>query len=515
MVDITSGGITVTISGSPTTGAYRVNDHYVVGSCTVTGWTPEPTGSGATRRHGGMVNTDRLDVQGYDGRMDDQSFEQAYDAGVDVSLSLPLALSPGQCLTISASGNLAQTDLDAVGGNAQMLAEGLILHCVAEAPASPSISFRPPYAGTIRHTFTTADIVGTLPTFAAPFDPIGTGVFDFQMDADDWLIRPQNHMRMAAERPSNRMPWRTQQEFYPAVRSKYVTALAALAISDHARKIEARDRLIQDGIDIWGCLKATMVDGRNGLFTAGAGYGNGFYFPLLFAGYMLDDEEMLSYLSLKWANHGGQWRYDTDFDETHPCEDGEGNPIDYTGESVGCFWETTSCYLSPTAWDGYELPRPREDYTAGFPLYGDARPAAGVGGNDSRKDVNKVYNAIAYQSTGYGSGLGSGAGWGDYMHSSMTAFAGNFIIARLIGIDNYYPLAAREMAYWWLSDNKLWPQACIGNTALEDVYAYGGTGNGFVRGLKDAHFTMGAYDLNPSPELPVIISTSIDIVVSG
>lgn len=517
MVDLTQGGITVTISGTPTTGTWRVNGHYVVGTCTVTGWTPTPTGSGATRRHGAMKNPASLTQQGYDGRMDNSGYEQEYSAALDVSLSLPLTLNPGDCLVVAASGNLGSADLDAEGGNAQMLDEIMVIHCVSSAPASTD--FRPPYAGTTRTVFSTSGISGTLPNLTAPLDPVGTGVFDFKMDDAQWLTRPHYHLRMSSERACNRMAPRTQQEFYPAYRSRVVNALGALSCTNHARKTEARDRVIQDGIDIWGCIKASMSSGKNGIFTAGAGYGNGYFFPLLYAGYMLNNAEMLSYLGIKWANHGGYWHYDTDFDVSHPWQDGNGNPIDYLAESVGGFWETTSVYNSTNAWSGYALPRSRSAYTAGFPLYGDARQGAGVSGNDSRKDENKVYNGIAYQSTGYGSGLSSGAGWGDYMHLAMPAHAGSFIVARLMGIEGYYKNAAREMAYWWLADNQLWQPSRIGNSALEDIYCYGGTGNTFIRSLWTTHGTMGAYILDgggspPPVTLPVVTTSTLTMRVT-
>lgn len=521
MATITQGGITVTISGSPDTGTWRVNGHYIVGACTITGWTPTPTGSGATRRHGAMLNPASLTQQGFDGRMDNSGFEQEYSAVLDASLSLPISLSPGDCLVVSASGNLSSADLDAEGGNAQMLDEIMVIHCVASAPASTD--FRPPYAGTDRTGFSTSDIVGTLPNHAAPFDPVGTGVFDFDMDDPTWLTRPHYHLRMAAERPQNRMAPRAQQEYYPAYRARVVNALAALSVTDHARKLEARDRVIQDGIDIWGCIKASMSAGKNGIFTSGAGYGGGYYFPLLYAGYMLGNAEMLSYLDLKWTNHGGYWHYDTDFDGSHPCTDGDGNPIDYTGESVGAFWETTSVYNSPTAWSGYALPRSRDAYTEGFPLYGDARNDGTEGGgpstNDSQKNIAKVYHAVACDTTGYTTPLTGSAGWGDYMLTgSMYSCAGGFLVARLMGIEGYYKNATREMVYWWFSDSDLWNQTHVGAGYLEDINVYGGTGNTFLRSLWASHGSMGAYIADgapPDPDpLPAVQTATLTISVT-
>lgn len=519
MVDLTQGGITVTISGSPTTGTWRVNGHYVVGTCTVTGWTPTPTGSGATRRHGAMINPSSLTQQGYDGRMDNSGAEQEYSAALDVSLSLPLTLNPGDCLVVAASGNLGSADLDAEGGNAQMLDEIMVIHCVASAPASTD--FRPPYAGTDRTVFSTSGISGTLPNLTAPFDPIGTGAFDFKMDGTEWLSRPHYHLRMSSERAVNRMAPRVQQQFYPAYRARVVNALGALSCTNHARKTEARDRVIQDGIDIWGCIKATLVGGKSGIFTAGAGYGGGYYFPLLYAGYMLGNTEMLSYLGIKWANHGGYWSYNYDFDATHPWQDANGNPIDYLGESVTGFWETTSLYNSATAWTGYTgLPRSRSAYTAGFPLYGDARRALGVASNDSSKDPNKAYHANGSDLTGYVTPFIYADGWGDYMLTgSVYSFAGGFLVARLMGIEGYYTNAAREMGYWWLSDNKLWKQSHIGFDYLEDINVYGGTGNSFLRSLWLSNGSMGAYILDgggspPPVTLPVVTTSTLTMRVT-
>jgi hypothetical protein len=494
MVDIVQNGITVTISGSPTTGTYMTNGYYVVGTCTVTAISPTPTGSGATRRHGAMKNPVSLTQQGYDGRMDNSGGEQEYNAALDVSLSLPLTLNAGDCLVVSKSGNLAFSDLEpgVAGGNAQMMEAFATIHCVASAPASPSTTFRPPYAGTVRNTFTTADIVGTLPNFAAPHDPVGVELDDYHPDDPTWLNAVQYHLILPVERANNRMPPRGQQLFYPSDRARIVHSLGLLSCTDHARKIEARNKVIQDGIDLWGCMEAT---GNSGMYLNGAGYGAGRYFPILYAGYMLGNSTILGVLDDPWENAGGQYQY--------------GNP-DLLGEPVGAFWETTSLYMSDTAWSGYSMPR--VSYPDGKPLYGDARELAGVGDNDARKEPNKVYDSIADSETQYGTGLPAVAGWGDYMHLSCSAFIGGFITARLMGIDNYYPLAAKEFAYRWINDPLMWNKVSIfGNAYQEDVYAYGGYGNGFNRALWLAHGTMADYDAGPAGpvQLPVISTPSL------
>lgn len=74
------------------------------------------------------------------------------------------------------------------------------------------------------------------------------------------------------------------------------------------------------------------------------------------------------------------------------------------------------------------------------------------------------------------------------------------------------------MAYWWLADNDLWNQSHVGFDYLEDINAYGGTGNSFMRSLWLTHGTMGAYIADgapPDPDpLPAVQTATLTISVT-
>jgi hypothetical protein len=493
--DITKHGITATFSGTVAYGEYDAVPGWamwVEAGAVLTGHSPAPTGTGATRRNGAMKNHANHLKQGYDGRCTDLE-RQGYDASLDVSLSYPLTLAAGDCVIISKSGNLSYPDLTpgpGVPSNLGMIEDYLIIHCVASPPATGT--FAPCPWGTVRDIYTIADIVGTLPYLTATNDPVGTGTGYFELDDAKWLVGPQYHLIGGTSYAMDRMATMSSMENYPANRAKIVHALGILAASDHSRATEAAYRVIQDGIWQAGALEAS---GTTGLFSAGAGYGAGHFFPVLFAGYMLGDTAMLAYLTAPWEDAGGTWDY---------------GATDYLGYPVGAFWESTTPYLSETAWSGYAMPR--ETYPDGKPLYGDARNGPGVASNDSRRDPDLVYDAVSDAYTLYGVGLPDEDGWGDYMHLACKAFVGGFIAARLIGIDSYYPVAAQELGYRWINDYQMWSADTDYRTSLyyKDIYGFGGWGNGFNYNMWAAYGTMADYAVTP-PVDPIVP----DVTVTG
>ncbi len=496
MGSVTKNGITVYFTGSAATGNFVVPGvgTWIEAPVDILTWDPAPTGSGASRRNGAMLNPTSIDAQGYDGREISGDFRQGYDPALDISLSLPITLLPNQALVISRSGNLTVLDLDAaVGGNQRMIAGGMVLIGVSSAPTSNTYCPHP--YGATRRWITTDDIVRSLPSFPAPFNPVGAAADQMALGSGSWpgdYFR--NYLIKPAEKPFNRLPFTEGDEAYPAVWAVRLNCLAHLSITDHALFANARNRLVQEGIMASGALE---VSGEPGLFTASAGYGSGFFLAILYAGWLLNDATMLAQLLGEWSDCGGQYG---------------GPQPDLTGKRVYSFAEANDFKFFPTLWSGYPLPRTRSAYDAmgGPPGYGGPRDLAGVADNESRRDPALKYDAVGDDYTYQAEALPASAGWGDYMHLASKAMVGGFIWARLTGVDGYWPPGAREYAYRWLADpNAWWVKALdpilTGNAYKEDIYGYGGIGGGvdgvgFSRALWLAHGAMADLDAPGSGE---------------
>ena len=90
----------------------------------------------------------------------------------------------------------------------------------------------------------------------------------------------------------------------------------------------------------------------------------------------------------------------------------------------------------------------------------------------------------------------------------MPAFTCQFIAAKLLGIDQYYPFAAQDLFYQHINDPKLWAAADISADAyLRDKDAFGGSGNGFVYDMWQAH--------GSPPQRGPIVSPSITLRVNA
>lgn len=473
MVDISRHAITWTLTGSPTSGTFVNGDPWVVGPVTLTARTPAPSGAGEAVRNGGMINPSDLTKEGFDGRLTAPNLPiQIYDAATNAEASYPRTLNPGETLLSAVSGNLGQTGaFTTFNGNPIMLTDMSALTVLPAAP--PANSFRPPYAGSVKKIWSTADVdYGLLPNLAAPFDPANDEVSfnDYKPTADaTWFNRLVYNFHMNNQPAAVTMAPRNNQDFYPATQALIIGRLAMMAVSDHANRIEYANRLIQHGIDLWGCLKAA---GTTGMFTAGAGFGSGRFFPILFAGVMLRAPELLAVLRAPWQATGGAWSY--------------GTP-DILGYPVGAFWETTSLYYSPTIWPGYDLPKPRRAYPNGYPLYGDARGSLPISTNDSKKDPAGLADANATETQRYSTPNLTANNWGDYMKLAVEPFMAQMTAAILMGIDGHYPHAAREFYDRWRADDKLWDAEVPANDGEIDRDGYGGSANLFIKQMWELH----------------------------
>jgi hypothetical protein len=508
MATITRHAITWTFSGTPTSGTFVTGDPYFVAGTggTITAISPAPTGTGTTARNGSMVNPTSSLLHGWDGRVHQgQPFNTAISGAVfssdhqyadarNAGLSLPLTLTAGQslCSSVSSAPGTPGTGDEYIVGfnNPNALSDMSVLTCLASNPGD-GLAFRPPYAGSTKPLWLESQVDwGKLPLLSPPIADPTTGGDPFFANDLTSLARLQydlpafyKYLSVTTFRPINNLEW------YPANQAQTYNTAIMYAMCDFSgsERTYAR-RLIQLGIDLYAVLQNSPD-----VWVGGAGFSVGRMFPIMFAGYMLDDSDMLNVCSTSTGV--------TDVVFLNEC---------------AAFHEISGCFYSPNAYSGYRLPRPRSSYPNGPPLFGDvsvtSAPSPGYGGNHSFKDPagkydaypdNDAYNNNPYPATDGGNTIMANAG--TYRDIAAPNFMAPCLAIRLLGIEDYLGTYREVFLDWcdrWHNDPGLWCSALTTyfddrwdydgpiapyNTSdmifRQDKYGYGGTGNGFIQSM--------------------------------
>ncbi|MFY9345848.1 MAG: hypothetical protein WAT39_25375 [Planctomycetota bacterium] len=260
-------------------GRFVNGDWWVVGPVAIVAITPRSVADGARVRHGSMINPDpKAHTQGYDSAMFGDGaagrFDPVANVGLGVSAAQPLRLFPGQSLVSATSHALA--------GNLPQLETCAVLTCL-DAPPPPN-SFRPPYAGTdktCRWSADRLDLTKLAQLDAVPGAPtIPELVERFERT---WLDHVQGWTGRYLH-PSRNMP------DYGRDLADLV-GQAALVLQLDQKPVAKRPlaiQLVQLGIDCAGIVRS------GGRFLADGGSGSGRKFPVLFAGALLGDDELLT-----------------------------------------------------------------------------------------------------------------------------------------------------------------------------------------------------------------------------
>lgn len=223
--------------------------------------------------HGSSLNPYN-ELQGFDERISDYS--HALNVGIGVSSENKLILKAKNSL-VTTIGNVDFTDL---GTAPSILKTAAILTCLSSAP--PSGSFRPGYSdpektiyGNISHIDYSK--LGKLAQTASTPDPV-TYAEKFQktwlMHSPFWTSRYMH--------PSDNIP-----DNYYYTESLSVAALLLHVNFTNQQKEKLLINFIQHGIDLYGAVKA-----RGFGWTSAAGVGYGRKWPILFAGIMLNAQDM-------------------------------------------------------------------------------------------------------------------------------------------------------------------------------------------------------------------------------
>lgn len=271
-------GITWTFEHPVRCGRFVNGDWWVLGPVHIVAITPASGVDDGRTRHGSMIDPDpRASAQGYDSAMFGADGSGRFDAATNVALGVrpdrPLRLEPGMSLVSAIShpqpGQLPQLETCA------------ILTCVGQPPAADA--FRPPYCGSGKHVrWRRSQLdLSRLASLAAP--PGGPAPAELaQRFERPWL----DHIGGWTGRylhPRLNMP------DYGRDMADLV-GLAGLVLQldhDAAEKEPLVVALVQLGIDLFGIVA------NGGRFAADGGSGSGRKFPILFAGALLHDEDML------------------------------------------------------------------------------------------------------------------------------------------------------------------------------------------------------------------------------
>ena len=271
-------GITWTFARPSVCGRFCNGDWWVIGPIDIVKITPQSSIDKGRIRNGAMINPDPTSVQqGYDNAMFGDAAAAGYDAALNVALDVsteqPLRLEPGDSL-------ISATSLPRAGTMPQ-LETCAILTCLAEPP--PTDAFRPPYCGDDKACRWLADDLDLTPL--ARLDKVRAAPHP-----DDLAHR--------FERPwLDHVPGWQGRYLHPRLNlpdyGRDIADLvgqAGLVLQldhDEATKRSLAVHLVQIGIDCYGIVQS------GGRFLPDGGSGAGRKFPVLLAGVLLNDEELL------------------------------------------------------------------------------------------------------------------------------------------------------------------------------------------------------------------------------
>jgi hypothetical protein len=303
-------------------GTFINGDYWVVGPVNIVSINPPcqtgPWGgadgaydSPTTQRtiNGSMINPMGGPYQGYDSNRAPRGGSNIYQLGLNKALEMPLDVPVNSSFvsTISALPPTHETDLT----------DAAVLTVLAESP--PADAFRPAYCGTDKTIkFTKLDLDYTKLKKLTPVANMPTWTFmesEFERPIiDHALVGGGQHVR-----PKNNFPGDIAYAAYSLGRYNPTAALMLNLDYSDSVKEKLLIRYVQEGIDLFGVVKT------GGYWLTEGGHGVGRKIPILFAGYVLDDADMLNI-----GQKSGYYLYGTVDEKGYPNPYGPGVlPPDY------------------------------------------------------------------------------------------------------------------------------------------------------------------------------------------
>lgn len=286
---LTQFGITWTFDKAYPVGQFANGDYWVQGPLKIVAIDPPSTVVPAQSNriiNGSMLNPAINFWQGYDSQMLGTE-GRCWDAGLNVARPNGNALSTSNPLVIDAPASLASSISRAEPGEALNVLTIAVLTILDETP--PANAFRPPFVGADNKqiTHTLADLnTNLLPNLAVP-SGIWTTVAEVAASFEKPWVEHIQDWQKELFCPPNNMP-----NYGREVASYVSNAALMLTLDvDQAGKLLLLKRFVQLGLDYYGMLRQP-----NGRLTwrADGGHMSGRAFPVIFAGYMLGDQDILN-----------------------------------------------------------------------------------------------------------------------------------------------------------------------------------------------------------------------------
>ena len=298
---VTQFGITWTFDKAYPVGQFVNGDYWVIGPLKIISIDPLSVVVASQNNrviNGAMLNPAINLLQGYDSQMMGTE-GRCWDAGLNVARPNGSALSASNPLVINVPASLASSISRAEPQGALNVLTIAVLTVLNEVPAADA--FRPPFVGTnkrIKHTLSDVN-ANLLPKLAMP-----SGVWSTVTEVSARFEKPWvEHMLDWQKQlfcPPNNMPNYGREIAY------YVSdaSLMLLLDVDQETKTLLMKRFIQLGLDYYGMLQEP--NGRT-TWRADGGHMSGRVFPILLAGYLLGDQDMLGIMqkSGQYAYQGG------------------------------------------------------------------------------------------------------------------------------------------------------------------------------------------------------------------
>lgn len=298
--EVTQYGVTWRFDKAYPVGQFVTGDYWVVGPVKVESVSPAPgpspvpaaQGAGAVKsiygavsmqpdnrlRNGSMIVTRPSPYQGYDSRL--KNFQP------ELTVSYPLELHPNQSLiaTISNETFPAPVLLEAMMWRSEKtgsaaLTGAAVLTCLPTAP--PADAFRPSYAGLQKPLYQAKSIRWDALPNLKPIEGVPSWEQYERYFERPWLDHIESWVFQNTGPNQNQANY--GREF------SRVTSIASLMLMldvPRARKQKLLYQFLQFGIDMGGLARAGRV------WSADGGHWNGRKWPILFAGIMLEDEEL-------------------------------------------------------------------------------------------------------------------------------------------------------------------------------------------------------------------------------
>lgn len=276
-------GITWTFDKEYEYGQFANGDYWIVGPVKIIDIQPSSVVVNGRTINGSMINPSPEDgeVQGYDSAMYENAPDR-YDAEMNFARPNGNDLSGSNILTIAAGNSLVSTISLEESGARPQLKSAAVLTILNEAPQDGS--FRPAYSGDDKTvSFNKSNINYTYLEKLAPVDSTPEFSEVERYFERPWIDHNTNYTGRFMH-PVDNMP-----DYGREIATQ--TGVASLMLHldyDDSVKVTLLVRFIQLGIDLKG-----LVDNGGGWMNNG-GHASGRKWPILFAGIMLEDDDMKS-----------------------------------------------------------------------------------------------------------------------------------------------------------------------------------------------------------------------------